>query len=53
MWLLVQSRRLGMSDAELLASYPTLRAEDLASAWQYAASHATEINQQIAVNEGA
>jgi uncharacterized protein (DUF433 family) len=52
-WLLVQSRRMGMSDAELLASYPILRAEDLANAWDYARAHATEIEEQIAANEGA
>jgi uncharacterized protein (DUF433 family) len=52
-WLLVQARRLGSSDAELLRSYPTLRAEDLAAAWAYARVHSAEINQQIADNEAA
>jgi uncharacterized protein (DUF433 family) len=28
-WLLVQARKLGTSEADLLRSYPTLRAEDL------------------------
>ena len=32
-WVLEQSRRLGMSEVELLRSYPTLRAEDLVNAW--------------------
>jgi uncharacterized protein (DUF433 family) len=32
-WVLVQARRLGTSEADLLRSYPTLRAEDLAHAW--------------------
>jgi uncharacterized protein (DUF433 family) len=31
-WVLVQARRLGTSEAELLRSYPSLRAEDLANA---------------------
>ena len=31
-WLLEQAGRLGASDSELLRSYPTLRAEDLANA---------------------
>src|SRR5579864_9108224 len=31
-WALEQSRRLGMSEDELLRSYPTLRAEDLVNA---------------------
>jgi len=34
-WLLEQARRLGTSEAELLRSYPSLRAEDLANAWAY------------------
>lgn len=52
-WLLVQARRLGASEADLLRSYPTLRAEDLANAWAYYRSHRKEIEQQIADNEGA
>src|SRR5438067_9727325 len=52
-WILVQARRLGVSDAELLASYPTLRAEDLANAWAYYRSHRDEIEQQITENENA
>jgi uncharacterized protein (DUF433 family) len=31
-WTLEQARRLGTSESELLRSYPTLRAEDLANA---------------------
>jgi uncharacterized protein (DUF433 family) len=52
-WLLVQARNLGMSEAEILASYPTLRAEDLANAWAYARSHADEIEANIRENEAA
>ncbi len=52
-WVLVQARRLGVSDADLLASYPTLRAEDLANAWAYYRSHRDEIEQQIVENENA
>lgn len=52
-WTLVQARHLGLSDAELLASYPTLRAEDLATAWAYYRSHHAEIEQQITENENA
>jgi uncharacterized protein (DUF433 family) len=52
-WILVQARQLGMSDAALLASYPTLRAEDVANAWAYYRSHRGEIEQQIADNENA
>lgn len=52
-WILVQSRRLGISEADLLRSYPTLRAEDLANAWAYARLHRDEIDQQILDNETA
>jgi len=31
-WLLVQARRLNTSESDLLRAYPTLHAEDLASA---------------------
>ncbi len=50
-WLLVQARRLGATEAELLRSYPTLRAEDLTNAWAYARAHEAEIEQQILENE--
>jgi uncharacterized protein (DUF433 family) len=38
-WLLEQARRLGVTEQELLAAYPSLRAEDLVNAWAYARSH--------------
>ncbi len=52
-WVLVQARTLGVGDADLLHSYPTLRAEDLANAWAYYGSHRDEIVRQIAENEEA
>ena len=52
-WMLVQARRLGATEAELLRSYPTLRAEDLTNAWAYAGAHSDEIEQQILENETA
>jgi uncharacterized protein (DUF433 family) len=52
-WLLVQARRLGSSESDLLQAYPTLRAEDLANAWAYARAHPDEIDQQIQENEAA
>jgi len=52
-WVLVQARRLGVSEADLLRSYPTLRAEDLANAWAYYRSHREEIERQIQENEAA
>jgi len=52
-WLLVQARQLGSSEADLLRSYPSLRAEDLANAWAYARAHRDEIMQYIHENEAA
>ena|SRR3970040_740342 len=52
-WVLVQARKLGTSEADLLRSYPTLRAEDLANAWAYYRSHRKEIDSQIRENESA
>jgi len=52
-WLLVQARRLGTSEADLLRAYPTLRAEDLANAWAYYRAHPEEIERQIQENEAA
>ncbi len=50
-WVLEQARRLGMSDADLLLSYPSLRAEDLTNAWAYVRSHREEIDEAIRQNE--
>lgn len=50
-WLLERARRLGVSEAVLLESYPTLRAEDLANAWAFVQSHRREIDEQIRANE--
>ncbi len=50
-WVLVQSKRLGMSEADILKSYPTLLAEDLVHAWAYEQLHREEIDRQIAANE--
>jgi uncharacterized protein (DUF433 family) len=52
-WVLVKARREGLTEEALLHAYPSLRAEDLANAWGYARSHATEIEQQIQSNESA
>lgn len=52
-WLLVTMRRHGLSEADILQNYPTLRAEDLANAWAYAQLHNDEIEQAILENESA
>ena len=50
-WVLARYRSLGSSEADLLRSFPTLRAEDLANAWAYQRAHRGEIEQAIAENE--
>jgi uncharacterized protein (DUF433 family) len=52
-WSLVQFRNMGTTDADLLRSYPTLTAQDLANAWAYYDAHRVEIEQEIAENEAA
>ncbi len=52
-WTLVQARRLGASEADLLKAYPVLNAEDLAEAWAYCRTHREAIEAQIVANEGA
>ena len=52
-WLLVQARRLGSTEAELRKAYPRLSAEDLTNAWAYYRSNRDEIEQQITENETA
>jgi len=49
-WLLESLRRQGKTGAELLMAYPTLNAEDLANAWNYARSHREEMDRQSAAN---
>lgn len=49
-WLLEALRRGGKTDAELLAAYPSLTAEDLANAWNYARTHREEMDREIAAN---
>jgi uncharacterized protein (DUF433 family) len=52
-WTLVRARQFGASDAEILRSYPTLRAEDLVHAWAYYDLQREEIKGQIELNEAA
>jgi uncharacterized protein (DUF433 family) len=51
-WGLEEARREGASEAQLLLSYPGLRAEDLAHAWAYVAQHIGEIEGEIGENAG-
>ena len=50
-WLLVDLKRQGASDQEILEGYPTLRQEDLNAAWEYARQHPDEIKDAIAGQE--
>src|SRR5688572_1531319 len=44
-WLLEQARRLGSSEADLLAAYPTLRAADLVNAWAFVHNNRESIDR--------
>jgi uncharacterized protein (DUF433 family) len=52
-WGLEEARRLGASEADLLADYPSLTAEDLANAWAYVEAHPDDIDRQIQEQESA
>lgn len=50
-WILANSRRLGMTDSQILGAYPTLNSFDLESVWEYVARHSQEIERAIRENE--
>ncbi|ABA23366.1 Protein of unknown function DUF433 [Trichormus variabilis ATCC 29413] len=50
-WVLINARRLGISEAQLLKDYPTLSATDLTNAWFYATVYPEEIETAIRENE--
>jgi hypothetical protein len=50
-WVLVNYRRLGGPDANLLRDYPSLTPADLDAAWEYAAANPQEIDRAIRENE--
>ncbi|MBD2576542.1 DUF433 domain-containing protein [Oscillatoria sp. FACHB-1406] len=50
-WGLVEARRIGYSEADLLASYPGLSARDLVNAWAYTEAFSDEIEAEIMENE--
>lgn len=52
-WILVNYRRLGGSDTDLLRDYPSLTPADLEAAWAYAAAHAAELDRAIQENEAS
>jgi uncharacterized protein (DUF433 family) len=50
-WSLVNSKKLRLSDAELLEAYPTLTPDDLRNAWNYVRGNRQEIESLIKKNE--
>ena len=50
-WVLVNVRRSGWSDEQVLNAYPTLTLADLDAAWEYAQVNAPEIERAIRENE--
>lgn len=50
-WGLVEARRIGYSEADLLTSYPSLSATDIANAWAYAEAFPDEIETEIREND--
>jgi uncharacterized protein (DUF433 family) len=50
-WMLVNRRRVGASDAVILEAYPSLQPADLEEAWTYAVTNSAEIDRAIAENE--
>ncbi len=50
-WAVVNYRRLGAADPEILQAYPSLRPSDLTAAFDYADAHRDEIEAAIRRNE--
>lgn len=50
-WGLVNSRRLGAADEQILENIVGLSPEDLQTAWNYYRAHSAEIDDDIRVNE--
>ena len=52
-WTLVSFKKLGLQDAVILTSYPTLRQQDLTNAWAYYEANKHEIDLDIKENNEA
>jgi len=50
-WAVLNCRRLGMTDAQILRAYPSLRVSDLSAAFEYAAANPDEIDRAISRNQ--
>jgi uncharacterized protein (DUF433 family) len=49
-WMLVEARRAGCTDEEILQDYPGLNNERLSTAWAYAEAHSEEIERAMFEN---
>ena len=49
-WMLVEWKQLGHTDAQLLMDFPGLMPDDLNAAWAYHAAHPEEIEKAIREN---
>lgn len=52
-WLLVESHRQGVREAQMLNDYPHISAADLVNAWAYAQAYPDEIEAAIGRNQAA
>lgn len=50
-WMLIQARRMGTSETQLLDNYPSLTRLHLWAAWRYYEEHAEEIEADIHAQE--
>ena len=50
-WMLEEMRIQGISEADILHTYPMLSAADLVQAWAYVDEHSDEIAREIQENE--
>lgn len=50
-WGLVEARRVGLADGQILTEIEGLTPDDLRAAWQYAEANADEIEAAIRLNE--
>lgn len=51
-WILAAQRVAGLTDAQILDNYPTLKVEDLAAAWAYCRTHSDVVNCDRIANLG-
>ena len=46
-WVLVEAKRQGLTDSDLLREYPSLDKTSLQAAWDYAEKHSSEVQRDI------